>query len=110
MLFVLGRNLVKLFVERRRQKLGSRFSTRVVVTYIGMAMIPTVALFIAASSLIRSSVETWFSDETRQIVDRARNVAEEALADEARELERMAFGIADEIRLANVDRPRYRLR
>ena len=40
MLFLLGRNIVKLYVERRRQKIGSQFSTRVVVTYIGMALIP----------------------------------------------------------------------
>ncbi len=71
MLFVLGRNVIKLYVERRRQKLGSQFSTRVVVTYIGMALIPTVMLFLAASGLIRTAVDTWFGDETKFIVRQA---------------------------------------
>ena len=52
MLFVIGRNVVKLYVERRRQKIGSQFNTRVVVTYVAMALIPTVLLFIAAAALL----------------------------------------------------------
>jgi len=93
MLFVLGRNIIKLYVERRRQK----FSTRVVVTYIGMALIPTAMLFIAASSLIRSAVETWFSPDTQQIVERARDISERIQEDQIRELQRAATVIADEI-------------
>ncbi len=97
LLFVLGRNVIKLYVERRRQKLGSQFSTRVVVTYIGMALVPTVLLFIAASGLIQNAVDTWFSDDTTQIVDRARNVAREAQLERERQLERVARVLADDI-------------
>ena len=97
MLFVLGRNVIKIFVERRRQKPGSQFSTRVVVTYIGMVLIPAVMLFIVASGLIRTAVDTWFSTDTEQIVQRAREVSERAQEDQGRELQRFALGIADEI-------------
>ncbi len=97
MLFVLGRNVIKLYVERRRQKPGSQFSTRVVVTYIGMALIPTVLLFIVATGLIRTAVDTWFSTETKDIVLRAREVSNLAQEDQARELQRAARLIADEI-------------
>ena len=97
MLFVLGRNVIKLYVERRRQKPGSQFSTRVVVTYIGMVLIPAVMLFIVASGLITTAVESWFSPDTKQIVERAREVSERAQEDQARELQRFALGLADEI-------------
>ncbi|HEX9699204.1 MAG TPA: ATP-binding protein [Acidobacteriota bacterium] len=96
-LFVLGRNVIKLYVERRRQKLGSQFSTRVVVTYIGMALVPTVMLFVAASGLISDAVDYWFSPETTLIVEQARQVALEAQDDEERELQRMAAALADVI-------------
>jgi two-component system nitrogen regulation sensor histidine kinase NtrY len=96
-LFVLGRNVIKLYVERRRQKLGSQFSTRVVVTYIGMALVPTVMLFVAASGLISDAVDYWFSPETTLIVEQARQVALEAQQDEERELQRMAAALADVI-------------
>jgi len=104
MLFVLGRNLVKLYVERRRQVPGSLFSTRVVVTYIGMALIPTVMLFVAANSLIQSAVNTWFSTDTEQIVQRARAVSDRAQADQERELQLMATIIAGEISAGRIGR------
>jgi len=97
MLFVLGRNLIKLYVERRRQVLGSQISTRVVATYIAMAVIPTIMLFFAASGLIRSAVDTWFSPDIEQIVLRAREVSDDAQEDEIRELERWARFIAWDI-------------
>jgi len=112
MLFVLGRNVIKLYVERRRQKLGSQFSTRVVVTYIGMALIPTVMLFIAASGLIRSAVDNWFSPVTEQIVRSAREVSEQAQEDLGRELQRVATAIADEMsedRVTRRDPPKWEL-
>jgi two-component system nitrogen regulation sensor histidine kinase NtrY len=102
MLFVLGRNIIKLYVERRRKKLGSQFSMRVVVTYIGMALVPTVLLFIVASGLIRTAVESWFSTDTEQIVRRAREVSEQSLEGQARELQRVADMISDEIRRGNI--------
>jgi len=102
MLFVLGRNIIKLYVERRRQKLGSKFSMRVVVTYIGMALVPTVLLFIVASGLIRTAVESWFSTDTEQIVRRAREVSEQSQEGQARELQRVADMISDEIRRGNI--------
>jgi two-component system nitrogen regulation sensor histidine kinase NtrY len=104
MLFVLGRNIVKLYVERRRRVLGSQLNTRVVATYIGMALIPTVMLFIAASGLIRNAVDTWFSNETEQIVRRARDVAEQAQQDQALELQRWATLIATDIASGRVGR------
>ena len=102
MLFVLGRNIIKLYLERRRKKLGSQFSMRVVVTYIGMALIPTVLLFIVASGLIRTAVESWFSTDTEQIVRRAREVSEQSQEGQARELQRVADMISDEIRRGNI--------
>ena len=102
MLFVLGRNIIKLYVERRRKKLGSQFRMRVVVTYIGMALIPTVLLFIVASGLIRTAVESWFSTDTEQIVRRAREVSEQSQEGQARELQRVADMISDEIRRGNI--------
>lgn len=97
LLFVLGRNVIKLYVERRQQKLGSQFSTRVVVTYIGMALVPTVLLFIAASNLIRTSVDRWFSTTTTDVVDRAREVARESVELQEDELLTAAQHVAREV-------------
>ncbi|MFQ5744237.1 MAG: PAS domain-containing sensor histidine kinase [Acidobacteriota bacterium] len=95
LLLVLGRNLIKLYVDRRRRKLGSRFSTKLVVTYIGLALVPSVLLFVAASNLIQRSVDAWFSTTTKEVVLRAREVARQSTLDQENELLASASNLAD---------------
>jgi two-component system nitrogen regulation sensor histidine kinase NtrY len=97
LLFVLGRNVIKLYVERRRRKLGSRFSTKVVVTYVGMALVPSVLLFFTASNLIQRSVAALFSTTTMEIVERSREVARQSAIDQEEQLLVAAQGLADMI-------------
>ncbi|MBI3451175.1 MAG: HAMP domain-containing protein [Acidobacteria bacterium] len=88
---VLTRNLAKLLLERRRDILGSRFRTKLVFSFIGLCLVPSVLLFVAAISLIERNVERWFNtpvdviaSQSQQIVqalyqehrDRARKLAE----------------------------------
>ncbi|PYT05780.1 MAG: hypothetical protein DMF49_13095 [Acidobacteria bacterium] len=51
LVYVLLRNLVKLLVERRREVLGSRFRTKLVVSFLILCFIPSVALFYAATTI-----------------------------------------------------------
>ena len=43
--FVLGRNLLKLFAERRLGVIGSKFRTRLVVVHLLLSFLPVIALF-----------------------------------------------------------------
>lgn len=86
LLFVLGRNVIKLYVDRRRRKLGAKFSTKVVVTYVCMALVPSVLLFLTASNLIQRSVATLFSTTTKEIVERSREVARQSALDQEQQL------------------------
>ena len=43
------RNLLKLLVERRNRILGSKFKTKLVVTYVGLSLVPGLLLFFYAS-------------------------------------------------------------
>jgi len=51
-LFVLLRNLFKLFIERHHRILGSTFKLKLVATYIGLSLIPVLLLFAIASELL----------------------------------------------------------
>src|SRR5262249_4248268 len=86
--FVLGRILVKSWLERRRGVLGSRFQTRLLVTYLGLTAIPIGLLFFTALGLIQRSIDRWFSTPVREVVGRARAVqdmAEKRVVDETLE-------------------------
>jgi len=84
-LFVLCRVLVKTWLERRREVLGSRFQTKLLVTYIGLTAIPIGLLFFTATGLLQRSIDRWFSTPVREVVNRARAVqdmAEKRVVDE----------------------------
>ena len=77
-LFVLCRTLVKAWLERRRENLGSRFQTKLLVTYLGLTAIPIGLLFFTATGLLQRSIDRWFSTPVREVVGRARAVEDMA--------------------------------
>jgi two-component system nitrogen regulation sensor histidine kinase NtrY len=57
---ILVRNLLKLYVERRQERLGARFRTKMVVAFLGLSLVPVCFLFIFAYGLINRSIDKWF--------------------------------------------------
>ncbi len=96
-LFVLCRTLVKAWLERRRGNLGSRFQTKLLVTYLGLTAIPIGLLFFTATGLLQRSIDRWFSTPVREVVGRARAVedmAEKRVVDDTLEKARALAGAA----------------
>ena len=58
--FLVGREIVKLVIDRRRNLLGSRLRLRLVVPFLGLTAIPLVLLFILASGFLNRAFEGWF--------------------------------------------------
>src|SRR6266581_3912074 len=54
--FVLARNLIKLFAERRLGVLGSKFRTRLVVGSLLLSFIPVIVMFWFAYGLMNRSI------------------------------------------------------
>ena len=57
---ILARNLLKLYVERKQQLLGSKFKTRMVVAFLGLSIVPVCFLFAFAYGLLNRSIDKWF--------------------------------------------------
>jgi two-component system, NtrC family, nitrogen regulation sensor histidine kinase NtrY len=92
-LFVLGRTILKTWLERRRKELGSQFKTKLLVTYVGLTAIPIGLLFFTATGLLQRSIDRWFSTPVREVVVRARAVqdmAERRIGEQAQGDARMA--------------------
>lgn len=66
--FLIGRNVVKLVFDRKRKILGSKIRMRLVVAFIGLAMVPTIILFSLASGLLTQAMEGWFSSQVENTV------------------------------------------
>jgi two-component system nitrogen regulation sensor histidine kinase NtrY len=68
LLFVLGRNLVRVLMERRRGALGARFRLRLVLVFLLMAIVPSILLTAVGSDLIQQTVDRWFSVDVSRIL------------------------------------------
>lgn len=59
--FILFRNLLKLYAERRLGVLGSRFRTRMVIGALGLSFAPAIVMFMFSYGLMNRSIDKWFS-------------------------------------------------
>lgn len=59
--FVLFRNLLKLYAERRLGVLGSRFRTRMVIAALVLSFAPALVMFMFSYGLMNRSIDKWFS-------------------------------------------------
>jgi len=66
--FILLRNIVRLAVERRSGVLGSRFRTKLVLTYVGLTFVPVILIFLIATNLLQGSIDRWFSAPVETIL------------------------------------------
>jgi two-component system nitrogen regulation sensor histidine kinase NtrY len=73
---VLGRNLVKLYIERKKNIVGSHFKTKLVLFFIALAFIPTLLLFFFASDLVTRNIELWFKTPFDKVMEDTKSIAD----------------------------------
>ena len=76
LVFVLARNLIKLFIERRRAVLGAKFKTKLVMIFVGFALFPSALIILVGSRLISTSVELWFNQPVETVLLGSQDVVE----------------------------------
>jgi two-component system nitrogen regulation sensor histidine kinase NtrY len=76
LLFVLGRNMAKLYLERKQKVLGAHFKTKLVLFFIGLSFIPTLLLLVFASDFISRNIEHWFQTPLDNLLEDTKSVAD----------------------------------
>lgn len=71
LLFLVFRNVVKLILDEKRGRPGSRLRTRLVFSFILFAIIPTVLLFTISATYIKTSFDKWFSARVESTLQRS---------------------------------------
>jgi two-component system nitrogen regulation sensor histidine kinase NtrY len=66
--WLLGRSIVKLVVERRRGLPFARFRSKLVALLLGMTLVPAVLVLLVGSELIHASVDRWFNAPMDEIL------------------------------------------
>ena len=86
LVFLVGRNLIKLFYERRRKLLGSHLRFRLVVSFVTISLFPAILLFLIGVGFMTRSIEDWFAAQVEDSLEgslAAVNAYYEHLADAA---------------------------
>ena len=76
LIFLIVRNLVKLFNEHRRGVIGSRLRTKLVAAFVGLSLVPTILLFLFAINFLSYSLEFWFNVKTGEALNKSLEVAQ----------------------------------
>ena len=61
LIFLVGRNLIKLFYERQRKLLGSHLRFRLVLAFVAISLFPAILLFFIGVGFMTRSIEHWFT-------------------------------------------------
>jgi two-component system nitrogen regulation sensor histidine kinase NtrY len=61
LLFLIFRNVVKVFVERKGKVFGSSLKAKLIAAFVAFSTVPTLLIFLTSVFYINSSFEKWFS-------------------------------------------------
>src|SRR5690349_9080421 len=86
LVFVLARNVIKLFVERRRALPFARFRAKLVTLLLGMTFVPAVLVLLVGSELMIQSVDRWFNAPMDEILTSANTIAGDYYTERQREV------------------------
>ena len=76
LLFLIVRNIFKLFSERRKGVIGSKLRTKLVAAFVGLSLVPTILLFLFAINFLSYSIEFWFNIKIGDALGRSLEVAQ----------------------------------
>jgi two-component system nitrogen regulation sensor histidine kinase NtrY len=69
LLFLTVRNLVKLLFERRKNIMGAKLRTKLVMAFVTLSLLPTIILFFVSMQFISLSIEYWFQLQIEQSLE-----------------------------------------
>ena len=77
LIFLSVRNLVKLLFERKKNIMGAKLRTKLVLAFVTLSLLPTVILFFVSVQFISSSIEYWFNLQVEQSLKKSLEVGQD---------------------------------
>lgn len=108
LLFLVGRNLVKVIFERRRGLIGSRFQVRLVAGFIAVALVPSAFLLYVSGVFLHADIAGWFKPEYQQVLDDSLEIAKTYYLNSANNASHFARVLAEQISSRHLLAPEQR--
>jgi len=94
LIFLITRNFVKLFFEKKRRVLGAKLRTKLVFAFISLSLIPALLLFVASVGIVTKSTKKWFQSQVETSLAGALEVAQAYYKEEAENIVRLTTRLA----------------
>lgn len=92
--FLVLRNLVQLVFDRQRKILGTKLRTKLVISFMSMALIPTSILFFLSLQFVSTSMDYWFNIKVEQALEESLDIARNVYQEERHVAGRLGKNIA----------------
>ncbi|MCX7793015.1 MAG: ATP-binding protein [Thermodesulfovibrionales bacterium] len=73
--FYVGKNILRLYIERKRNLPGHRFQIQLVSIFVILTLIPGIFLFIIGSGLVTGYIERWLTPQSLSSLEESLNMA-----------------------------------
>ncbi len=93
LIFLIVRNLVKLIFEDRKQVLGARLRTKMVIAFVSLSLIPTAVLFMVAFQFLNTSISYWFDVKVENSLENAITIGRTYYSQQKEQLMRTAHDL-----------------
>jgi len=91
---ILARSLLRLWTERRSERLGSRFKVKMVLGAMGVSLLPVVFLFFFSYALVNRTLNLWFPRPLELANEQSQTLLSHFEASEFDRLNRLAASAA----------------
>lgn len=94
LVFLLARNVIKSIVEGRRGLPFTRFRAKLVLTMLGMTVIPAVLVLLVGSRVVLTAIDRWFNTPVDEILSSANSIAADYYQERQRVVAEQAARVA----------------
>ncbi len=95
--FLIIRNLVKVVFEDRQNLLGAKLRTKLVVAFVSLSLLPTLALFFVAFQFLSTSLSYWFDIRVEKSLESAITVGKTLYDEQVRGIKLVAQDVEHSI-------------
>ena len=95
--FKVIRKIIQTWVDRKKGREGSKISTRFILTFGLLVLIPTVTLATFSSLFFNISMKGWFNDKILKIAEQSNIIAEAYLKEHQAQIKKDALSISKDL-------------
>lgn len=105
--FMIFRNLVKVFVERKNKIFGSSLKAKLTVAFLSFTIVPTLLIFVTNVTYVNASFDKWFNSKVQSVLKSSLELSQSYYFNAKKRNYHFAFLLSTE--LEKIQNPQRRL-